>query len=198
MGSEPLWRCCAVWVVLVPLWLTGVALADEEEQPANPWAACCAVEPWPAMRQWPAARIEPDPAALARYRPRQATFRTAGVPIPYADMTNPLPRTLATVEHGRRLYGERCAVCHGVAGNGEGVGSHDMMPPPGRLTWLAQVAAAFRDSFLYWTISEGGAPFGTGMTAFAGLLTADEIWAIAAYVQARLPEAHHPQVSPPA
>ena len=42
-------------------------------------------------------------------------------------------------------------------------------------------------SILYWTVAEGGAQFGTAMPAFKDVLSSDDIWAAAAYIQARLP-----------
>jgi mono/diheme cytochrome c family protein len=44
------------------------------------------------------------------------------------------------------------------------------------------------DAFTYWTIAEGGAQFGTAMPAFKATLSKDDIWAVTAYIQARLPE----------
>jgi len=44
------------------------------------------------------------------------------------------------------------------------------------------------DPFVYWTIAEGGAQFGTAMPAFKKALSSDDIWAVTAYIQARLPQ----------
>ena len=44
------------------------------------------------------------------------------------------------------------------------------------------------DSFMYWTIAEGGAQFGSAMPAFKDALSKDDIWAVIAYIQARLPQ----------
>jgi mono/diheme cytochrome c family protein len=41
---------------------------------------------------------------------------------------------------------------------------------------------------MYWTVAEGGAQFGTAMPAFKDGLSKDEIWAVIAYIQARLPQ----------
>jgi len=41
---------------------------------------------------------------------------------------------------------------------------------------------------MYWTIAEGGAQFGTAMPAFKNALSSDDIWAVTAYIQARLPQ----------
>jgi mono/diheme cytochrome c family protein len=39
------------------------------------------------------------------------------------------------------------------------------------------------DSYLFWTISEGGAPVGSAMPPFKQTLTDDEIWKIITYVR---------------
>jgi mono/diheme cytochrome c family protein len=41
---------------------------------------------------------------------------------------------------------------------------------------------------MYWTIAEGGEQFGTAMPAFQNALSRDDIWAVTAYIQARLPQ----------
>lgn len=38
-----------------------------------------------------------------------------------------------------------------------------------------------------WAIAEGGVPFATVMPAFKDTLSADEIWAVIAHIQAHLP-----------
>ena len=48
---------------------------------------------------------------------------------------------------------------------------------------------------MYWTIAEGGAAFGTAMPAFKGTLTENDIWAVTAYIQARLPERPKTRIS---
>lgn len=45
------------------------------------------------------------------------------------------------------------------------------------------------ESYLYWTIAQGGAPFGTAMPAFEETLSADEIWSVVHFLQADLPQA---------
>jgi mono/diheme cytochrome c family protein len=39
------------------------------------------------------------------------------------------------------------------------------------------------DEYLLWTISEGGAQFGTEMPAFKGILTEPQIWQIVTYMR---------------
>jgi len=44
------------------------------------------------------------------------------------------------------------------------------------------------DPFMYCTIAEGGAQFGTAMPSFNDSLSKDDIWAVIGYIQARLPK----------
>ena len=44
------------------------------------------------------------------------------------------------------------------------------------------------DPYIYWTIAEGGARFGSAMPAFKDALSKDDVWAVVTYIQARLPQ----------
>jgi len=41
---------------------------------------------------------------------------------------------------------------------------------------------------MYWTIAEGGTAFGTAMPSFKEALSKEDIWAVIAYIQARMPQ----------
>ena len=45
------------------------------------------------------------------------------------------------------------------------------------------------DSYLYWSIAQGGAPFDTAMPAFKDALSADDIWSIVHFLRAGVPQA---------
>jgi mono/diheme cytochrome c family protein len=120
--------------------------------------------------------------------PRHHMAMMWGIPAPYKSLTNPLPRTSATVDRGAEIYDENCVACHGATGLGDGEAGRDLSPPPGNLTWLSQMPMARWDSFMYWTIAEGGASFGTAMPSFKETLSKEDIWAVIAYIQARLPQ----------
>lgn len=49
------------------------------------------------------------------------------------------------------------------------------------------------DEYLFWTISEGGAPVGSAMPAFKEMLTEEEIWKIVVAMRAGFPVAGEPQ-----
>ncbi len=120
--------------------------------------------------------------------PRHHYAMMSGMPAPYTSLSNPLPRTKETVERGAVIYTKSCAACHGTTGRGDGEAGRNLSPPPGNLAWLSQMPMAQWDSFLYWTISEGGAQFGTAMPSFKSAWSRDDIWAVTAYIQARLPQ----------
>ena len=110
-----------------------------------------------------------------------------GVPSPYTATSNPLPRTQATLDRGKRVYRQNCASCHGDSGHGDGPAAATLTPPPADLAWLAAMPMSQWDAYMNWTVSEGGAPFGTAMPAFKDALSRDEIWSVIAYVQNELP-----------
>ncbi|MCB2072868.1 MAG: cytochrome c [Novosphingobium sp.] len=102
-------------------------------------------------------------------------------------MTNPLPRTKATLKKGEAVFTANCVSCHGTEGLGDGEAGRNLSTPPGNLAWLSDMPMGRWDPFMYWTIAEGGSQFGTAMPAYRGALTKNEIWAVTAYIQAHLP-----------
>ncbi len=78
-------------------------------------------------------------------------------------------------ERGRAVYNFRCYFCHGYAGDARTLASSYLSPPPRDFTTATlsapQVARAVR---------EGRA--GTAMKSFAGVISGDEIDAVAAFV----------------
>jgi mono/diheme cytochrome c family protein len=109
-----------------------------------------------------------------------------GLPAAYSNLQNPLPQTAATIEHGAKIYAANCASCHGANGYGDGPAASGLNPRPADLAWLARMPMSRWDAFMFWTVSEGGAPFGTAMPSFKSLPEADR-WAVIAYIQAHLP-----------
>jgi mono/diheme cytochrome c family protein len=41
---------------------------------------------------------------------------------------------------------------------------------------------------MYWTIAEGGAPFGTAMPSFKGKMSEGDTWSVISYIQSELPK----------
>lgn len=123
---------------------------------------------------------------------RHRQFMTSGVPEPYASMRDPLPDTLQVLACGRTVFDGTCASCHGARGLGNGEAGSELSPPPSNLVALAAMPMMRSDPYLYWVIAEGGAAIGTGMPAFKGALTSDDIWSVVQFLQAGLPGAGLP------
>ncbi|MFC5314801.1 MULTISPECIES: c-type cytochrome [Azospirillum] len=116
---------------------------------------------------------------------RHMTYMQGGLPPLYANLVNPLQPTPAVLSRGAELYGTYCASCHGSEGRGDGSAGQSLRPRPADIAASAQMPMG--DNFLFWTIAEGGQPFGTAMPGFRDSLNPDEIWAIVTYLRAGLP-----------
>lgn len=108
---------------------------------------------------------------------------TYGIPARYAAMHNPLPDVEQTWWRGAVVYAQKCASCHGEAGQGNGPGGRLLTTPPANLAWFATLPMSRWDGFMYWTIAEGGQPFATAMPAYKKSLPARDIWAVTAYIR---------------
>ena len=118
---------------------------------------------------------------------RHWTFMNQGVPREYQGVRNPLPSNAETVAAGATIYEDNCAACHGETGLGDGEAGRDLSPSPALLAHLVRMPMAV-DEYLYWSIADGGEPFGTGMPAFKNTLSADEIWKVITYMRAGFPQ----------
>jgi mono/diheme cytochrome c family protein len=160
-----------------------VATADAQPQPQAPqgWRGCCGVTPWP---QGPGMM---GGGMMGGSMARNHAAMMGGVPAAYANLRNPLPKTPATIERGAKVYADRCASCHGVTGYGDGPAASSLTPRPANLAWLSRMPMSRWDAFMFWTVSEGGAPSGTAMPSFKDSLSSTDRWAVIAYIQAHLP-----------
>ena len=117
---------------------------------------------------------------------RHWAFMHQGIPATYHGVLNPLLPDAKTISDGRTLYQAKCASCHGKTGMGGGDGARSLSPSPALLAYMIQMPMAV-DGYMLWTISDGGAAFGTAMPAFKAVLTKDEIWKILTYMRAGFP-----------
>lgn len=146
----------------------------------SPWWSCCGVKPWNQGRKAMDALRVADGM-------RNRSAMVVGIPPSFAGLHNPLPRTPATIARGADVYDHYCAACHGVTGLGDGNAGRALEVPPANLAMLSRMPISRWDPFMYWTVTEGGAPLHTAMPAFKNSLSADDSWAVIAYIQARLP-----------
>ncbi len=119
---------------------------------------------------------------------RHREFMEAGVPVEYRSRISPYPAATMVIRDGARLYQAYCATCHGAAGLGDGNAGRDLTPSPALLAYLIKRQRSV-DEYLLWTISDGGAQFGTEMPAYKDILADREIWQIVTYMRAGFPNA---------
>jgi mono/diheme cytochrome c family protein len=99
-----------------------------------------------------------------------------------AKVANPLARSPEAVAAGLALFKTRCVDCHGAPGIDPTEAGASLNPPAPGLT-LARVPAR-SDGELQWIVSNGIRM--TGMPAFGGFQSGEEIWQLVAAVR-RLP-----------
>ncbi len=123
----------------------------------------------------------PDTAALTT---RQKYASEKGVPVKYKTLTNPLEPTAENIAAGKKTFGSRCAMCHGKAGLGDGPAGAALKPKPSNLS-VALTKVMVTDGYIFWAITEGGAPLGTSMLSFKSL-PEPERWKIILYLRAEI------------
>lgn len=182
----------AILIIVGALAISAMAqLSQGPGTATSPWRQCCGRNPWPSapgtMGPW---MMGPNMSGrgMIGSMPRHRFAMMSGVPAAYNSLSNPLPKTKETVDRGGAVFEKNCVSCHGAAGAGDGPTAKTLYPPPANLVWVAQMPLAQWDPFMYWTIAEGGAQFETAMPVFKDALSKDDIWAVIAYVQARLPQ----------
>lgn len=134
-----------------------------------------------------AAQPDEGPPRWAANIARKQQVIMHGLPAAYANAHDPLPASEAKLRRGRTLFDAHCAACHGSTGHGSGPEAFALVPAPADLEWLARTPKKPSESYMYWTIAEGGRQFESDMPAFKGKLSKKDIWAVIAYVRAGLP-----------
>jgi len=125
---------------------------------------------------------------------RHYTFMHYGVEKEYQGAKSTVGNAKEVLEEGAKIYGQRCAGCHGKQGLGDGDAPRSLLPSPALLAFMIQRPIAV-DEYLLWSIAEGGKQFDTQMPAFKDTLNREDIWKIIAYMRAGFPDqAKAPQV----
>lgn len=90
----------------------------------------------------------------------------------------------ADLQHGKQLYQENCAPCHGDSGKGDGAGAKSLPVRPADHTNGAAMSAR-SDAFLRDVITKGGGAMGlsTFMPAWQGLFKDSEIVDLVSYIR---------------
>jgi len=181
--STPPIRLIAILAALVVALAATLGMAGEKSDPDVPEA----LDLWSQERvpdySWGPADATPDLASRAK---RHREYMAGGIPLEFRSRRSPFPATTKFIRVGGSLYKSNCVACHGSGGLGDGEAGRDLTPSPAFLEYLVKRPRAV-DEYLLWTISEGGAQFGTKMPAFKDKLTDDEIWQIVVYMRAGFP-----------
>ena len=139
---------------------------------------------WPGRDRWERVPAEPN---LRLRLDRHKAFMEQGPPEAYREAYNPLPNTPVSVEAGGKLYRQHCASCHDDVGGGHGDAGLALYPSPALLAHLIRMPSR-ADTYLLWTIAEGGISLGTDMPAFKDTLSHEQIWQVVTYMRAGFPK----------
>jgi mono/diheme cytochrome c family protein len=96
------------------------------------------------------------------------------------DVPNPVAATAENIADGQEHFGHHCGICHGLDGEATGVPFADKMSPPIPLLSSSDVQE-YKDGQLKWIIENGINP--SGMPAWKGILTDEEMWKIVNFVR---------------
>jgi mono/diheme cytochrome c family protein len=92
---------------------------------------------------------------------------------------NPVAPTQASLDRGGAIYSERCAVCHGDTGRGDGPAAFGLNPRPADLR--VHLAAGHTDAQLFDWISNGYP--NSAMPSFKSDLSEEDRWNIINYLR---------------
>ena len=91
-------------------------------------------------------------------------------------MKNPVKATKASIQKGGKIYEKKCALCHGIKGDGKGTASAGLNPKP--TNFKESHGEKMTDGEHFWKITTGRA----GMPSFAKDLTEEERWHVINYI----------------
>ena len=186
MMQVPSWRrglivfwlaclCAAAFLLLSSAPFFGTAQGAENTRPG--WEMLDPGSEW--RQEWDQSTMTP----MHRHRmQRHWIFMNGNIPARYQGLKNPHGNSDEAIDKGQPLYTKHCASCHGDEGFGEGKAGFDLNPSPALLAFVVQTPIAV-DSYLMWSIAEGGTDLNSGMPAFKSTLSENEIWQIVSYIR---------------
>ncbi len=89
---------------------------------------------------------------------------------------NPIKATKVSIQKGKEIYEKKCALCHGVKGDGKGPASAGLNPKP--TNFKDSHAEEMTDGEHFWKITTGKG----GMPSYEKDLSADERWHVVNYI----------------
>ena len=142
----------------------------------------------PAVAPTVASRgTTPQTTPKASYETARLEYvRQNGVPPEFKGLKNPLTPDKEVLEKGKKLFGVKCALCHGKEGRGDAPAGRALKPPAANLALLAAQSEA-DDGYLFWCITRGGRALRSAMPVFKSLPEEDR-WAIILHIKETLKE----------
>jgi len=89
---------------------------------------------------------------------------------------NPVKATKVSIQKGKEIYEKKCALCHGIKGDGKGTASAGLNPKP--TNFKDSHGEKMTDGEHFWKIMTGKG----GMPSFAKDLTEEERWYVVNYI----------------
>lgn len=106
--------------------------------------------------------------------------KDVAIPIQATNLQNPFPANPGSIERGRQVYQESCALCHGADGHSATQLGRGMYPPAMDLT--SPHVQHWSDGDLFWIIQNGIRL--TGMPAWNGAISGEDSWKLARFIHA--------------
>jgi mono/diheme cytochrome c family protein len=91
-------------------------------------------------------------------------------------MKNPVKATKASIQKGKEIYENKCALCHGDKGDGKGPASAGIDPKP--TNFKESHGEKMTDGEHFWKITQGRG----AMPSYGKDLTAEEKWHVINYI----------------
>jgi len=91
---------------------------------------------------------------------------------------NPVPDNPESRSRGQKIYGDKCAVCHGGRGDGQTEMGKSLNPPPPDLT-DRHMMKEMTDGEIFWKVTTGKGP----MPSYKKELTEKERWDLVNYIK---------------
>jgi mono/diheme cytochrome c family protein len=89
---------------------------------------------------------------------------------------NPIKATKASIEKGKEIYEKKCALCHGVKGDGKGPASSGLNPKP--TNFRDSHGERMTDGEHFWKITKGRGQ----MPSYEKDLIVEERWHVINYI----------------
>ena len=91
-------------------------------------------------------------------------------------LKNPIKATSASVQKGKEIYEKKCALCHGVKGDGNGPASAGLNPKA--TNFRESHGGKVTDGEFFWKITTGRG----SMPSYKKSLTEEETWYVINYI----------------